>query len=128
MSRHPNQITALDAAMALLFHVGRQWRGASEFHRWAATIPLSAMNHPLTTYRKMNPGTTITLLAPVLIYLSTSGCVLGQNWRQSFSASYLVSWGSVASSADGSKLLAVGNIGNGGVVYTSTDSGTTWLS
>jgi hypothetical protein len=28
-----NHVTALDAAMALLFHIGDQWRGASEFHR-----------------------------------------------------------------------------------------------
>ena len=28
-----NKITALDAAMTLVFHAGRQWRGASEFHR-----------------------------------------------------------------------------------------------
>jgi hypothetical protein len=29
----PNKVTSLDAAMTLLFHVGRQWGGASEFHR-----------------------------------------------------------------------------------------------
>jgi hypothetical protein len=28
-----NKITTLDAAMTLLFHIGRQWRGASEFRR-----------------------------------------------------------------------------------------------
>ena len=31
----PNPVTSLDAAMSLLFHIGRQWRGASEFLRWA---------------------------------------------------------------------------------------------
>jgi hypothetical protein len=31
--RGPNKITALDAATALLFHVERQIRGASEFDR-----------------------------------------------------------------------------------------------
>jgi hypothetical protein len=31
--RRSNEITALDAATALLFHVGRQVRGASEFSR-----------------------------------------------------------------------------------------------
>jgi hypothetical protein len=30
------QITALDAAITLLFHAGRQQRGASEFHRSAS--------------------------------------------------------------------------------------------
>src|SRR6266571_1200408 len=29
----PNEITALDAAMMLLFHVVAHWRGASEFFR-----------------------------------------------------------------------------------------------
>jgi hypothetical protein len=29
------QITALDAAITLVFHTGRQWRGASEFNRSA---------------------------------------------------------------------------------------------
>jgi len=29
----PNEITALDAATALVFHIGRHWRGASEFRR-----------------------------------------------------------------------------------------------
>jgi hypothetical protein len=29
-----NPITALDAAIALLFYVARQGRGASEFQRW----------------------------------------------------------------------------------------------
>jgi hypothetical protein len=29
----PNEITALDAAMTLVFHTDRQWRGASEFNR-----------------------------------------------------------------------------------------------
>ena len=27
-----NEVTALDAAMTLLFHIKRHWRGASEFH------------------------------------------------------------------------------------------------
>jgi len=31
----PNQITSLDAAMTILFHAGSQWRGASEFSRYA---------------------------------------------------------------------------------------------
>src|SRR5882724_1534181 len=30
----PNPITSLDAAVTLLFAIGRQWRGASEFFRW----------------------------------------------------------------------------------------------
>jgi hypothetical protein len=31
--KNSNQITSLDAAMTLLFHIGRQRRGASEFFR-----------------------------------------------------------------------------------------------
>ena len=31
----PNPITSLDAAMTILFHIGRSRRGASEFHRSA---------------------------------------------------------------------------------------------
>jgi hypothetical protein len=31
----PNPVTALDAAMTLPFHIERQGRGASEFHRYA---------------------------------------------------------------------------------------------
>jgi hypothetical protein len=30
----PNRITSLDAAMTILFIIGRQRRGASEFIRW----------------------------------------------------------------------------------------------
>jgi hypothetical protein len=33
-----NEITALDAATTILFHVGRQRRGASEFCRWARRV------------------------------------------------------------------------------------------
>jgi hypothetical protein len=33
MIKGPNEITSLDAATSLLFHVGRHWRGASEFQR-----------------------------------------------------------------------------------------------
>ena len=29
----PNKVTTLDAAMTILFHAERQWRGASEFFR-----------------------------------------------------------------------------------------------
>jgi hypothetical protein len=35
----PNEITSLDAAMAPLFHIRRDWRGASEFLRSAFTHP-----------------------------------------------------------------------------------------
>ena len=34
----PNKITSLDAAMTPLFHIGRDWHGASEFWRWARLL------------------------------------------------------------------------------------------
>ena len=37
----PNPITSLDAARTLLFNIGCQWRGASEFCRWAGVDMLS---------------------------------------------------------------------------------------
>jgi hypothetical protein len=36
MGKAPNQVTSLDAAVALPFHVERQGRGASEFLRSAS--------------------------------------------------------------------------------------------
>ena len=33
-THEPNKVTSLDAAMTILFHVGRQGRGASEFFRY----------------------------------------------------------------------------------------------
>jgi hypothetical protein len=49
---------------------------------------------------------------------------LGQTWTQSIAPTNIY-WSSIASSADGSKLVAVASSGN--FVYTSTDSGTTWV-
>jgi hypothetical protein len=46
---------------------------------------------------------------------------LGQNWT--LTSAPTNGWFSVASSADGTKLVAVGNPS----IYTSTDSGTTWM-
>jgi photosystem II stability/assembly factor-like uncharacterized protein len=34
----------------------------------------------------------------------------------------------IASSADGTRLVAVNPIGNGGHIYTSADAGTNWLT
>jgi hypothetical protein len=37
-SQAPNLIPSLGAAIALLFHAGRRWRGTSEFFRSAISV------------------------------------------------------------------------------------------
>jgi hypothetical protein len=54
----------------------------------------------------------------------------GATWKAQNSG--IQAWQSIASSADGTKLVAVsagsdGFINNGGLIYTSTDSGVTWI-
>jgi len=60
------------------------------------------------------------------IYSSTNS---GTNWTPAPNTSG-ISWRSIASSADGMKCVAVGEIAGRpvGVIYTSTDSGNTWIS
>jgi len=51
----------------------------------------------------------------------------GSNWTQQAGLLTNIFWASVASSADGSKFVAVGGAnGSGGGIYTSGDSGLTW--
>jgi hypothetical protein len=38
VGRKPGPYPALDAGMTILFRAGRQWRGASEFFRWAREV------------------------------------------------------------------------------------------
>ena len=57
------------------------------------------------------------------IYTSTNS---GVTWEQTTAPGLLVSWPSITSSADGSKLAAVSSGLNGGYIYTSTNSGATW--
>jgi photosystem II stability/assembly factor-like uncharacterized protein len=59
------------------------------------------------------------------LYHSTNS---GVNWSSNNAPS--AEWEALASSADGTKLVAVGSDSSGsfGVVYTSTDSGNTWVS
>src|SRR5689334_7400378 len=62
-----------------------------------------------------------TSLKTILALFSFSAAGgLGQTWIQTSAPS--ADWTSIASSADGSKLLAAGN----GVIYSSTNSGLTW--
>src|SRR5205807_2737293 len=69
-----------------------------------------------------------TSFVQALICLMTSASVPAQDWKQVFSTTPRISWGSVVSSADGSRLAAVGNIDTNGAIYTSTDSGISWVS
>jgi hypothetical protein len=59
--------------------------------------------------------------SPDEIYTSTNG---GLNWLQQSNAPNAY-WSAVASSADGTKLIAAPGVGN---IYTSTNSGLTWLT
>jgi len=54
--------------------------------------------------------------------LLTANFALAQTWTQTSAPTN--SWSCVASSADGTKLVAAGD----GSIFTSTDSGTTWIS
>ncbi len=70
---------------------------------------------------KLVAGTSLTSgFAPGPIYFSTNS---GGTW--SLAMAPLESWGAMASSADGTKLAA---IANAATIYTSTDSGMTWVS
>ncbi len=54
------------------------------------------------------------------IYISTDS---GDTWSQKPLYTQYISWYSITSSSDGTKLAAVVN---GGYIYASTDSGDTW--
>lgn len=56
------------------------------------------------------------------IYTSTDS---GTKWTEQIAAEGDINWKSVASSADGTKLVAVLE-STDGYIYTSTDSGVTW--
>jgi hypothetical protein len=68
----------------------------------------------------------IFLLAVIALTLC-SPSLLGQDFTWTLTSAPNTNWFSVASSSDGSKLVAVtlGEFANGGI-YISTDSGTTW--
>ena len=54
----------------------------------------------------------------------------GASWQQAVNAPSLI-WASIASSADGTRLVTVSQLQYplvGGSIYTSSDSGTTWIS
>lgn len=71
----------------------------------------------------------IVLLVTLLSGGIITNPILGQAWQERF-ASPSIYWTSIASSADGTKLVAVGNSAPVGdsAVYTSTNSGANWVS
>src|SRR5690348_9551054 len=70
---------------------------------------------------------TFKMLLPGLAILMTVNCVFAQTWTQTSAPSN--DWVSVASSADGSKLVAAAGLTNGGdgLIYISTNSGVDWM-
>jgi photosystem II stability/assembly factor-like uncharacterized protein len=63
------------------------------------------------------------ILLVVSIALLAANFALAQTWQQT-SASTNISWSTIASSADGTKLVAAAYSGNG--IWVSTNSGATW--
>jgi hypothetical protein len=72
----------------------------------------------------------VIILTVIVSQFSVAIRVLGQVWRERFSTPSVVYWSSAASSADGAKLVALGNSSPTGAsaIYTSTNSGATWVS
>jgi photosystem II stability/assembly factor-like uncharacterized protein len=68
---------------------------------------------------------TFKMLLPGMAILTMVNCAFAQTWTQTSAPSN--NWISVASSADGSKLVATTDLGtNIGPIYASTNSGITW--
>src|ERR1017187_206159 len=70
---------------------------------------------------KMVAGAGAYGSSPSGIYTSTNS---GVTWAQTTAPTN--GWASIASSADGTKLVAVAQNSTGGLIYASTDSGLTW--
>jgi len=70
----------------------------------------------------VNGAKLVAATADSLIYTATVS-LTGASWTQATNAPTGAGWTSVASSADGTKLVVVGN----GSIYTSPDSGVTWM-
>ena len=68
-------------------------------------------------------GSKLAASASGSIHTSTNS---GATWTSN--KVYCMDVSGMASSADGTKLVAVNPIGNGGHIYTSADAGTTWLT
>ncbi len=76
------------------------------------------------TFRSRPARSVGGILIPSFLALSLGAPnLLGQFWQQTTAP--ITSWSSIASSADGSKLVAAVK---GGPIYTSTNSGATWIA
>ena len=118
---------------------------------WVTVTATSAQSYPNVGYLCANDTTPVTIVLPAspsvgdvikVAGVGGAGWILAQNAGQSILAGNLsdsvgqswtaragsAAWSSVASSADGTKLVAtVGdNLSASGYIYTSTDSGATW--
>ena len=84
--------------------------------------------HNILIYCPIRGATTMKALLLAVIALgglfTTVDSTFAQTWTQSLAPTNIY-WSSIASSADGSKLVAVA--GSGNVIYTSPDSGSTWV-
>ena len=87
----------------------------SKFYSWAV---------------RLNGHPRFILYAVIFFDLMSSNTpAFAQPWKESYiNSPFAVYWDSVASSADGTKLIAVGNMSPSGAsaVFTSTNSGLTW--
>ena len=70
----------------------------------------------------------ILIVIPTLAYLGNFGKAVPGDWQWQRSIGIVgdrIVWSSIASSADGVKLVAAADYGDN-YIYTSTDSGITW--
>lgn len=88
------------------------------------------MDHKITCRTQMARNIILLMATLFAVQFAVPSRGFAQNWKKSFTSPSLVYWVSVASSADGTKLIAVGNSSPTGAsaIYTSTNSGTTWMS
>jgi len=104
-------------------HAGPIYISTNSGAAWTLT---SAPNEEWNSVASSADGTKLVAVSDGPIYVSTNS---GTSWTLTSAPNEY--WGSVASSADGNKLVAVAPIGFNGngpaAIYTSTDSGITWI-
>ena len=96
----------------------------------SSSFTASTLNIGYTTSVTGQNTVTISNLNDLIIngfdYGSRIAGLLTYDYWKSVAISY--NWRSIASSADGMKLVAVANVGSGEYIYTSADGGTTWVA
>jgi len=118
---------------------------------WVTVTATNAQSYPNVGYLCANDTTPVTIVLPAspsvgdvikVAGVGGAGWILAQNASQTILAGNLsdsvgqswtaragsAAWSSVASSADGTKLVATvgNNLSASGYIYTSTDSGASW--